>query len=215
MARKPAGEKAGKGAGKKKGAETTADNVVPLNAGKEAPASDRKVSTKHNSPEASQETLLRHAGILNAKKAAADKASASYRSARKSAKDEGCNLGDLDAAMKLLKLTTVEARQKHNRLATYLRWLGAPIGEQMSLFDDEGGEITIERVIAEAGAEGRMAASRGEFASANPHDPNSDAGRAWAEEYQKQHALMLGKVGTGVGQTNAEKEAARQRRADF
>lgn len=213
MARKAAaGSKPAKGAGKKKGAQSDGDNVVPLKGGAMPAASPAKLGGS-NGGDVSPETFMRNVGLITKAKDAVEKATAAYRNARKKAKDDGCVLAEVDQVVREAAMDPEELRQKHNRLVTYRRYIGLPIGTQLSLLDPDGGEITEEKIVARAESEGKLAASRGEFASVNPHDLNGIAGRAWAKGWDDQQALMRGAL--GQGQTNADKERARQNSADF
>lgn len=207
MARKPRAEKPDEKVvpigGKKKGAAAPAA-AADLPAPKPA-----KLGGSNGGLE--DDTVRRHCGAIQRAKADLDKATRAHQQAWKRAKDDGCNAAAIRQGIKNLDKTVEELVAAHNDLMQVHRVLGVQL--ELGLASVGGRDITPESVIEDARIAGKQAASRGEFATANPHDRNVDAGRAWAEEYDKQQALM--RADLGLGKTNAEKEAARQRSAEF
>lgn len=139
-----------------------------------------RVLPNHNG-DMSPETLLRHVAAIRRLTQAKDDAVNKIRNARKQAKDDGIDLKTLDRVMREQFTPPEELLADHNKLVSYRRFLALPIGAQMSFLDPIQGEITPERIKAEAKSEGEQAGLRGEGVDRNPHDPNSDAGRAWLD----------------------------------
>lgn len=141
---------------------------------------EKRVLKDHNGG-MTQQTLLRHVGAIRKLTEDKDKAVAKIRAARKQAKDDGVDLKMLDRVMAEQAMTSDELIEHHNKLVAYRRFMSMPIGTQMSFLDAVEGELTPERIKAEAKSEGEQAGLRGEGVDKNPHDPNSDAGRAWLD----------------------------------
>lgn len=210
MARRGSGDRRIKRGGAKAPADE--EKVVDLNAKRgrgrpkgsgakatEAPASDRKVSSKDNGAPVEQATVLRHVGIIAALEEQQRKIVSKIRNARKDAKNDGVPMKSLDRARALLAMTKEEHRVQHNADVLMMRYLSVPLGAQMSLFDAESAPLDDDRIEREAEQEGMIAAKRGLSATDNPHDLNALAGRAWAKGYAGGQAEMREALGRTTG----------------
>lgn len=218
MARKGSGDRRNKRGGAKAPADE--EKVVDLNAKRgrgrpkgsgakatEAPASDRKVSSKDNGAPVEQATVLRHVGIIAALEEQQRKIVSKIRNARKDAKNDGVPMKSLDRARALLAMTKEEHRIQHNNDVLMMRYLSVPLGAQMSLFDREVEEVSDETTERRAEEEGMIAAKRGLSATDNPHDINGLAGRAWAKGYTAGQAEMRAALEKTTGREKAAEGA--------
>lgn len=125
-------------------------------------------------------TFFRNLRIIEEAEAQKDKAVAKLRTARKTAKDDGIVLADLDAVRRLAKLAPNEIAEMHNNGVRYSRLLNVPFYSQMEMFDPEEGDVDI---LEKAAADGELAGKLGRGLNANPHDEDTEAGQAWMKGY--------------------------------
>lgn len=130
-----------------------------------------------------------HVAAISRAEAKAKEAKAALNKARKRAKADGILLKDLDRALTLAELTREEQREQMTAQAQYLRWLNAPIGSQLPLFQDEGGEDDLG--LPEDGEAADRAYGQGFLAGIsgrpedNPHDASHEVGMKWLEGYRE------------------------------
>lgn len=144
---------------------------------------ERKILKDHNGS-LSEGVLLRHVAIVRSKELAAKNASQAVAQAKKEAKKDGVDLKMLSRKMKQQLQTYEEMVAEHNQSVAYDRMLHFPIGAQMHFIEiASADDMTPEIIKTEAKNEGRQCALRGGSVGDNPHDANSDAGRAWLDGY--------------------------------
>ncbi|MEM8791062.1 MAG: hypothetical protein AAGE80_05560 [Pseudomonadota bacterium] len=146
----------------------------------------------HNTPDGvSKEVFLGHVRSIAREKAAVKEAQAKLNRARQSAKADNILLKDLDLCVALAELSTPEQIEKLNTQRTYMEYLNAPLGTQMTLFspssdDDLSDEERIEQIKKDADAKGYFEGVKGVlFEDGNPHEANSPAGQAWIGGYRR------------------------------
>lgn len=160
---------------------------------------DTSPSEGHNTIGVTKEVFDKHLAIIGNLEAEKAALQLRIKRARKLAKADGIRLKNFDAMRALADLPRAELQDNLGHNAWYLKWLQAPVGVQLSMFDDEiddgtGGddEAAFERLVAEAKGAGWRAGMTGSaFETECPHDANTPQGQAWIGAYRDAQAKAV------------------------
>lgn len=171
-----------------------------------------KVLNDHNGG-VSESTFFHHMRQKNDLDSRKAKLAGDTKNWKKQAKDDGIDLGDLEHALKIGKLSIEEQIASHNRRVAYLRFMKRPIGEQISFIDetvpDETGLTDEQRekkwtdIGFVAGAEGKNMAD-----VMSGHDPNSETGRWITAGWEKGQADISKGIKKGPAKQDKADEKA-------
>lgn len=114
---------------------------------------------------------------------------AEYKRLRKLAKAENIALWEIDYALKCAEVEDENIiPEKIKREAEIAAWFALPVEYQPDMFGDFSREPSEDR----ARREGRKAGATG--VGGNPYDENSDLGRIWAGEWDKEQAVARARM---------------------
>lgn len=139
----------------------------------------------HNAVGIDRDTFLAHVARLARADSKLEAARQERLKVRREAKAAGIELGQLDAASKILTLDDDDARRKLTALSQYLVWMRAPKVLQLNLpFDDRPDPMSDEDVASEvhierARADGFRAGLTDQPENSSPHEASSPLGQAW------------------------------------
>jgi len=146
------------------------------------------------------ESYLEHYRAIRDAKKLQEQATAQMRLARKRAKAGGVNLGDMDAAIRLRDLDADERDTHLRNLARYAAWMGAPLGEQGSLFGEvekPTEKAAAEHAAYEARQRGYTDGTQGTPADGNPFPAGTPHAAEWARGYADGKAFLDGTADPG------------------
>jgi len=124
-----------------------------------------------------------------------------YKRLRKLAKADKIALKNIDFALRCAEVEDenvipAELRER----AEIAAWFALPVDYQPDMFGDFGAEPGEDR----ARREGRAAGASGK--GGNPYDENSELGKAWAEEWQKEQKAAAVALQAAMEKRNAAKK---------
>lgn len=124
-------------------------------------------------------------------------AQAEYKRLRKLAKAENIALWEIDYALKCAEVEDENIiPEKIKRETEIAAWFALPVEYQPDMFGDFSREPSEDR----ARREGRKAGATG--IGGNPYDENSDLGRAWAGEWDKEQTVARARLQAAMEKQN-------------
>lgn len=168
-------------------------------------AAEPRVRKDHNGG-LTGDTVAKHVrAMAAAQKLIADGKDAE-KAAKKAAKDDGVPVKELERALADSRMDPQALVDRENRYISMLKLLRAPVGTQFSFLDDvdDSAALTAEQLNKKWHNEGYQAGISAKNRDTCPHDPNSEAGRAWGEGYAEGQEKNLSGISDGAG-NKAEK----------